>query len=348
MAESSSGASGTERMRAIRIFTVGAIASTIVGLGASIASMVDDLGPAATFCAETGCETVRSTAWARPLGIPMSVLGVGFYAVMLGLAFVPRPRLRLGLAIAGAVWAGFLIVLQAFVIDAWCKLCLVADPSAIVLAICVIGGARSVRFGWARLGLVVPGLAAIVVGLAVWTSHPAPETPPGLPTPAFVKAAQVPGVVTIVELVDFECPHCREMQHRLDAALARTKVPVKIVRKMVPLPMHKHAVPAALAWCCADAQGKGDAMAHALFEAAPTELTAYGCQQLAERVGCDLERYHKDIPAAQQRVTADIADARAAEVRALPTLFIGTTRVTGAAMTTDQIVTAIEQAGTEL
>jgi uncharacterized membrane protein/predicted DsbA family dithiol-disulfide isomerase len=334
-------------MRAIRIFTLGAIAAAVVGLGASLASMVDDLGPAATFCAETGCETVRSSVWARPLGIPMSVLGVAFYGAMLVLAFVERPRLRKGLAVAGALWGLWLIALQAFVIGAWCKLCLVGDPAAVVLAGCVLAGARTVRFGWARLGLVVPGLAAIVVALAVWTSHPVPPVP-DVPTPAFVTQAQAPGVVTIVELVDFECPHCREMQHRLEAALARTKVPVKVVRKMLPLPMHRHAVPAALAWCCADAQGKGDDMARALFEANPEKLTAYGCQELAAKVGCDLERYHRDVPAAQQRVVADMADAKAAEVHALPTLFIGHTRVTGASMTTDQLVTAIEDAAVDM
>jgi len=333
-------------VRAIRIITFGAVAAAMVGLGASVASMVDDLGQAATFCAETGCETVRSSAWARPLGIPMSLLGVAFYGAMLVLVFIDRPRLRKWLAVAGALWGLWLIALQAFVIGAWCKLCLVGDPAAVVLAVCMLAGARTVRFGWRRLGLLVPGLAAIVVGLAAWTSRPAPAEPE-LPTPAFVTQAQVPGVVTIVEVVDFECPHCREMQRRLDAALARTKVPVKLVRKMMPLPMHHHAVPAALAWCCAEAQGKGDAMARALFAAEPSELTAYGCQQLAEQVGCDLERYHKDIPAAPQRLASDIADAKAAGIHGLPTLFIGTLRVTGTAMTTNQLVTAIEQAAVE-
>ena len=71
-------------VRAIRIITFGAVAAAMVGLGASVASMVDDLGQAATFCAETGCETVRSSAWARPLGIPMSLLGVAFYGAIGG------------------------------------------------------------------------------------------------------------------------------------------------------------------------------------------------------------------------------------------------------------------------
>jgi uncharacterized membrane protein/predicted DsbA family dithiol-disulfide isomerase len=339
-------------MRATRVFTIGAIAATIVGLGASIASMVDDFGSAATFCAETGCETVRSSAWAHPLGIPMSVLGVGFYGAMVVLAFANRPRWRMWLAIAGGAWALWLIALQAFVIGAWCKLCLVADPSAIVLAVCVVGGARPLRLAWSRVGVLAPALAAVVVGLAMWTRPPSePPLPPVAVVsgpPVFVTQAQVPGAVTIVEVVDFECPFCREMQRRLDAALVQTKVPVKVVRKMLPLQMHRHALPAALAWCCADAQGKGDDMARALFAAPASELTDEGCEKIAERVGCDVERYRRDVPAAKARVMADVTDVRAAQIHKLPTLFIGNTRVTGASMTAEQLTSAIEQAATKM
>src|SRR6478752_419158 len=105
-------------MRQKQIVTIGAIVAAVTGLAASIAAAVDDLGPSAAFCAEVGCATVRQSAWARPLGIPMSALGVVFFGVMLGLAFVRKPKLRTALAIAGGAWAIWLIVLQAFVIDA--------------------------------------------------------------------------------------------------------------------------------------------------------------------------------------------------------------------------------------
>src|SRR5690606_8860810 len=111
----------------------------------------DDLGGAPTFCAETGCELVRTSAWARPLGIPMSLLGVAFFSAALALAFVPAPRLRRWLAIVGGAWAVWLIALQAFVIGAWCKLCLVADPAAIVHAALVVAGARTLAAAPRRL-----------------------------------------------------------------------------------------------------------------------------------------------------------------------------------------------------
>jgi uncharacterized membrane protein/predicted DsbA family dithiol-disulfide isomerase len=322
-------------------FSMIAVVAALVGLGASIASAIDDFGPAATFCAETGCETVKSSEWARPAGIPMSLIGVAYFGVMVALSFISKPKLRLGLAILGGAWAIWLIALQAFVIEAWCKLCLVADPAAIVLAIAIVGGASTLPRD-KRIALLLPALGAIVAVLALWTRAPKLPPPPA-DTPAFVLKEQTKDAVTIVELVDFECPFCREMQKRLDIALAKTKVPVRIVRKMVPLPSHKGAVPAALAWAAADAQGKGDEMAHELFAVEPEQLTPYNVERIAEKLGLDLPRYRKDIPAAVERVKADLADAQAAGVTGLPTLFIGHARHTGAELQVDDLVREIER-----
>lgn len=315
--------------------TYGAVASAVIGLGASLASLVDYLGPAPTFCAEGGCATVRASAWAHPLGIPMPVLGIAFYAAVLVLAFVAAPRARTLLAAGGAAWAVLLIGLQAFSIGAWCKLCLVADPAALVHAACVLAGAEIMEVR-RRAIAVVPALGAVVGVLALWTHAPAaPALPPG--TPAFVERAQSPGALTIVEVVDFECPFCREMQARLATAIERAHVPVRIVRKMMPLPRHPHALQAALAWCCADAQGKGEAMAEALFTAPPEALTSEGCEQLAGKVGCDLDRYRRDLPLMHARVAGDIIEARSAGDKALPTLYVGGERIVGATKTADEL-----------
>ena len=146
----------------------------------------------------------------------------------------------------------------------------------------------------------------------------------------------MPGHVTIVEFVDFECPFCRKLAPKLDAAIDQARqaqVPVRVVRKMVPLDQHKHAKAAALAWCCADAQGRGDAMAQELFAAAPDALTPEGCEQLAVKVGCDRDRYRATLadPQLSERIEGDIADAKAANVRGFLTVFIGTQgRLSGA------------------
>src|SRR5687767_8453778 len=119
------------RTRALGVI---ALVLAIVGIGASIASLVDYFGTSPTFCTEGGCATVRASAWARPLGIPLPIIGIAYFAVMIALAILPRPRLRRVFAALGGAAALGLIAIQAFVIEAWCKLCLVADPAAIALA----------------------------------------------------------------------------------------------------------------------------------------------------------------------------------------------------------------------
>ncbi|MDB4953413.1 MAG: hypothetical protein JWO36_982 [Myxococcales bacterium] len=325
------------RMRS-RVLTIVALGVSLLGFAASIASFVDYLGP--TFCAETGCELVRASAWSHPLGVPMPVLGAGYFATMIALAFVSRPRFRIALAISGALWAVALIALQAFVIGAWCKLCMIVDPIAIVLAILVVAGAGTLRLTVRRAVSLVPVLAVALFAIGAFGRHAQPAISSTLP--AVVQHAQVPGQVTVVEFVDFECPFCRAMQTKLASAIEGK--PVSVVRKMVPLPQHEHALPAALAWCCAEAQGKGDAMAAALFAADPAELTPDRCEQIAARVGCDLERYRRDFPATIGRVAADMLDARGAGIRSLPTIFIGNEQLVGASYSTSEIVTLLDRA----
>ena len=326
--------------------SLAAVAFAVIGLGASIASLIDYMGQSPTFCGESGCATVRESAWAHPLGIPMPVVGVAFFVAALVLGFVEAPRLRRALAIGGALGAAFLIGVQAFAIGAWCKLCMVADPAAIAYGVAVIAGTKVLRFTFAR-AIAATSAVLITVGvLALWTGGgapgPAPLLPPG--TPAFVEQAQVPGEATVVEVVDFECPYCRRMQERLTSALARVQAPIRMVRKMLPLKNHPHAMPAALAYCCADAQGKGEEMAAALFAARPQDLTPEGCEKLATQVGCDVERYRRDLPQAEARVAAETAEMRAAGIHALPTLFIGGERVVGAGASTDDLTAMLERA----
>lgn len=320
-----------------------AVVASIIGLGASIATAYDYLGPEPAFCAEGGCATVRASAWAHPLGIPMPLLGIAFFATMLGLSFVDRPRLRRALAFLGGAWALLLIGLQAFSIGAFCKLCMIADPSAIVLAVAVLAGAGPLRFTWLRTAAIAPALAAVVGILALWSAPPPPPTlPPG--TPAFVQRAQRPKTVTVVEVVDFECPYCRMMQAKVTEAIAKAGVAARIERQMMPLPRHPHAMPAALAYCCADRQGKGAAMAEALFSAKEETLTPEGCEELAVKVGCDREQYRRDLPLAVGRVAVESIEARAAGVKSLPTVYIGGEQLVGAAASTDDLVAMIKRA----
>jgi predicted DsbA family dithiol-disulfide isomerase len=156
------------------------------------------------------------------------------------------------------------------------------------------------------------------------------------------------GGVQIVDYVDFQCPHCRAFHSRLVQAIDRAELerPVRVVRRMVPLPVHRGAMVAAIAWCCADAQGHGDAMAEALITAPIAELTAEGCERIAAALGLDLRRYRADAASAgvRARIQADLAAARAAGIRGLPTVWVGDHVFQGAEASVDELVAALRRA----
>lgn len=332
-----------------RALPVLAIAIMLVGLAASAASLADSLEAAPAFCAESGCAAVRTSAWAKPLGVPLPVVGIAFFSSLLAFSLFDFARARRAVAIAGAVGAIGLVGLQAFVIGAWCKLCLVADLSALSIGVLALMPRawsplpRALAFGAGALGTL-----AIAAPLALsGGTPPAPPAPPaGAGVPAVIAREQVAGRVTIVDFIDFECPFCRMLHGRLTAAIdqaTKAGVDVRVVRKMVPLAKHPGALPAAIAWCCATNQGKGDAMAEALIAAPTSSLTTDGCEKLAAQIGCDMDRYRRDAasPATKARIDRDVADARAAGVGSLPTVYIGATPFVGAAASTEDLLAAI-------
>src|SRR5687768_15699563 len=72
----------------ILVHLVRAVAA--IGLAFSLALLLDYTRAVPTFCDEGGgCEAVRQSSWARPLGIPMPIFGVAFFAAALGLSVVP-------------------------------------------------------------------------------------------------------------------------------------------------------------------------------------------------------------------------------------------------------------------
>jgi protein-disulfide isomerase len=290
----------------------------------------------------------------------MPIFGLGFFAAAVALTLVQgRPRwarvagwLRWQ-ALVGGLVAAALLALQGLVIGAWCKLCVVTDTSALALAVLVwtIGPRRWPTLGSAGLmtggGL---GLAAVAVPVLLAVAFP----PPGmalapllaLQPPPQVLREERPGVVTIVDFVDFECPFCRRMHPRLMGAIKAVGAPVRIVRKMVPIEQHPHAVPAAIAWCCADEQGQGDAMAEALFAATPDSLTPLGCEAIAAKLGLDLAAYRACATSmkTRQRIVGDLQEARSIGLTSLPTIYVGRKVFMGAAASQSDIESALRVA----
>ena len=87
--------------------------------------------PAALICTgDGGCETVQESSYAEIAGIPVALLGLLAYLAVLGLVAWDTELARTlaaTIALSAVGFAVYLVVVQAFVIDAWCVWCLVND-----------------------------------------------------------------------------------------------------------------------------------------------------------------------------------------------------------------------------
>jgi uncharacterized membrane protein/predicted DsbA family dithiol-disulfide isomerase len=324
----------------------------VLGLGTSSVLLVDYLRPVGVFCGGGGgCDVVRHSAFAGVLGVPTPVFGLIFFGGVLVLALWPARRLLVAWAGVGALAALGLIAIQLFVLHAVCKYCMASD----LLALAALGVALGTRGRPAPAGAHATAamVAAVAVGLAP-VGYARLQPPPPRPElitfglmPDVIENEQRPGLATIVEFVDYECPYCRRLHQTMAQVLAAYDGKVRVVRKQHPLgEIHPHADTAARAACCAEEAGLGDRMADALYAAPPDDLTSEGCERIAARVGLDLAAYRQcvasDRPAA--RLRADAAAAQAAGLGPeVPVFWIGDTRYRGA-HSADTIRDGIERA----
>ncbi len=332
---------------ALRVFALAGLAFS--------AMLLIDYVHTPVFCGghASGCDFVRHSRYARIGGVPLPVFGVAFYAVVLMAATAATEGARRFLALLGGVgvMAGLSFVgLQALVIHHFCKLCLVVDASAIAVGTCALlmarddGAVLTARF---RSLTLAATLGAIALPIAYGLAQPAPPPRVNAPViermPDVIAREQSPGVATVVEFVDFECPFCRRQQEALAPVLASYEGRVRLVRRNVPLSFHEHARDAARAQCCAEEQGRGDRMAEVLFTS--DEITPDGCERLAQRLGLDMASYRSCLASHRPDVLLerDANDARAAGVGGLPTLWIGREKFEGFT-TADALRASIDRA----
>jgi protein-disulfide isomerase/uncharacterized membrane protein len=325
-------------MRKIVLFWA-TIALTTAALAASAILLVDYLRHAPVFCdIDGGCQRVKASPFAHPFGIPMPAFGiVGLLGLGLS-ALVPGSRARFVQA-AFAIGAAALAIQLLFVqrsIGSFCPFCVVVDTSAILLGIVSI--IRLVARWDPPPGRLRPGLAAsamllgigapIAIGAALKPKPPIAGLPPAIAGEIRLSGSKV----TVVDFVDFECPFCRMTHAELAPLLDERRSVVRVVRKLVPLRIHAHALDAAKAGCCSEKMGKGDELADALFRAPPEELTAEGCEKLAAGLGLDTELFRACVndPATQARIDADRETFHAVQGHGLPTIWIDGTRLDGA------------------
>ena len=79
--------------------------------------------------------------------LPVALLGLGAYLVVFALLYWDTELARTvaaGVSLGGLAFAGYLVAVQAFVVDAWCIWCLVNDL-AIVPALAALTIVRALR-----------------------------------------------------------------------------------------------------------------------------------------------------------------------------------------------------------
>ncbi|HEX6749326.1 MAG TPA: vitamin K epoxide reductase family protein [Longimicrobium sp.] len=106
-------------------------------------------------CTVGSCEQVQQSPWATFLGLPVSIWGLGAYAVILTVAVLglqPRfvearwvPLALFGMAAVGVAFSGYLTYIEAFVIEMWCMYCVISAILITLIFFLSIPGLRRAR-----------------------------------------------------------------------------------------------------------------------------------------------------------------------------------------------------------
>jgi uncharacterized membrane protein/protein-disulfide isomerase len=306
--------------------------ASLLALTVSAALLMTYLRPSSLLCGFDGdCDEVLFSRFGILLGVPLPVFGVLIFAGIFGLSLSPpRRRLLWGVALATGLGGLALILVQVGVLHRVCPLCLIVDTCALVIAWFAFGRdeAPPVPVGRLRSLWVAAAVAAVCLGAALGTAGSwLPSRQP--PVPPEIRALWVPGKVTIVEIVDFECPHCRHMHSVLQQFLRDQEDHIHFVRIMAPMPKHAHTRDAARAYLCAEANGAGEAMADKLFEA--DDLSPQACERLAASLGLATKSYRACVadPETERRLDANLEWVATACPEGLPCIWVQDQKLTG-------------------
>lgn len=141
--------------------------------------------------------------------------------------------------------------------------------------------------------------------------------------------------ITMVEVSDFGCPHCRDFHNQTAQSLKEQYVDTGDVRWVaLPYALSTTTVPAAAAALCANEQDKYFDYATALFAIEPTEarLTPEGYRQAAEAVALDIDQFASCMDDGRNIsiVNNNRDAARNVQVTGTPTFFLNGQELTGA------------------
>ncbi len=137
--------------------------------------------------------------------------------------------------------------------------------------------------------------------------------------------------VTIVEFSDFQCPYCARVQSAVSKLFDDYPGKIRLVFKDMPSPAHPRARPAAQAAACAQKQGKFWEL-HSWMFSHQKELGDNAIANEAKTLGLDMDAFKACLSKheADQKIDADLREARLLGATGTPTFFINGRMLSGA------------------
>ena len=219
----------------------------------------------------SSCDDVLSSRWSSVGGLlPVSGLAAGAYLAMLLASFslgssTPLPVRRLawgamlvlaGAAAGSAVW---FVIVQKWMVGAFCPYCMATHITGLLLAVLVIwrapkefdeSSSARVIGCWPAIGLTFVGLAlAGVMAICQWTIVPRDVYRAGEAKNNFPEfnARDVPLIGSpdaryiVTMLFDYKCPHCQQLHFMLGEAVRRYGG--KLAFQLSPAPLNRECNP---------------------------------------------------------------------------------------------------------
>lgn len=348
----------------------------LIGLFASIYLFITYVFGGPIVCGlVSGCEQVRASQWAYVLGLmPRPALGIIYYSfIILGITwrtYAPHHRRRFWTnvtwiaAFIGFIESGFLTIVQAVDVRAYCIWCLTSAVSATVLFVLsffdtdeVVDRAhssRELKFILMSFGtFLVVGSLALYLLLIRGANGDAPKLS-ARSTPQEVEAALISpttrvegpatSTVTIVEYLDYQCPSCGALNPVMKKIRQEYAGRIRFAVRLFPLvEIHQYAKGSAIAAVCAGKQDHffdyGDALMANQQRLTRDDLVSYA------------GAFHLDIAAfnacLDDSAVADfvVSERKAADALGLdhtPTIFINGEALEGTP-TYEQLKVLIEQ-----
>jgi len=167
-----------------------------------------------------------------------------------------------------------------------------------------------------KLKIIYKGLIYFIVCLSV--------VPFSISATAATSNGNSQGNITIVEFLDYQCPHCRLMTHTLEQVIQQHS-DIRILYKPVPL-LNQASWLESQAVLAAHYQKKSELMQSCLMKMSVTRDldSIYRCSKWA---GTNKQQLVQDMkkPAIQQELMQNIQDFQAIQGVGLPTLLVGKT-----------------------